>query len=100
LSKIAKRNSLRPINSNEVVLYDESPINCYQRVIENYQINDFAETLEKIVISDANRNPEGNPRDKNNILPCDILNNDVYRRSISDSLGTSEKLNLPVAFIP
>lgn len=88
LSKIAKRNSLRPITRNNVVMYDESPQDCYARVIEQYADNDLAEEIDASIILDANVNPAGNPREMNNIEPQEILNQFIYRVLIAKSLSS------------
>lgn len=83
LSKVAQRNALRPVTRNHVVMYDESPQDCYERVIEQYANNDKAEEIDAYIIFDANTNPAGNPREMNNIEPEEILNRLVYREMIA-----------------
>lgn len=99
LSKIAKRNSLRPVTRDNVVMYDESPKDCYERVIKQYKNNDWAEKIEAAVIRDANANPAGDPRIMNNIKPQDILNDTIYRKFISKQL-LHERLINDNDFIP
>ncbi|MEE4464438.1 hypothetical protein V2S84_20360 [Azotobacter chroococcum] len=86
LSEIAKRNALRPVTRNNVVLYDESPDDCYARVKAHYDNNDYAEAIDAAVIKDAHQNPAGHPREANNIPPDQILNHISYRELISLSL--------------
>jgi len=93
LSKIAQRNSLRPVTRNHVVMYDESPQDCYERVIEQYAKNDWAEEIEAAIIWDANANPAGNPREMNNIEPQEILNRLVYRELIAVWLSSKGIIN-------
>lgn len=86
LAEIADRNALRPIDRNRVVLYDESPQDCYARVIDQYDGNDLAEQIEAAVITDAHEQPAGSPKDMNNFSPADILGNIIYRELIVRSL--------------
>ena len=83
LAKIAGRNALRPINYNDLVEYDETPQDCYKRVVDNYDANELAEALEALVLADANQNPMGNPREMNNIAPENVLQNISYRELIA-----------------
>lgn len=82
LAKIVGRNALRPINPNQVVLYDESAHDCYARVVAQYDINDRAEQIEAAVIADAHNRPAGMPAQVNNIPPDEILQRFVYRELI------------------
>lgn len=93
LSKIAKRNALRPVTRDNVVIYDESPQDCYTRVIQHYANNDWAEKVERDIIRDANVNPAGSPREMNNISPEDILNHIVYRELIAVWLSNEGIIN-------
>lgn len=83
LSKIAKRNSLRPTTRYKLSLYDESPQDCYQRVIDHYNQNDWAEEIESAVIVDAHSTPWGDSEKNNNIAPTEILNRLIYRELIA-----------------
>lgn len=89
LSKIAHRNALRPVTRNNVVMYDESPHDCYTRVIEQYAGNDWAEEVEAAVISEAHANPAGDPKEMNNIDPLDVLNKLIYREMIAVALSSA-----------
>jgi len=82
LSKIAGNNALRPVNGELCTLYNESPRDCYKRVVDNYENNDWAENLEKKVIDDANDNPMGSPKELNNLKPEEVLNNIFYKEVI------------------
>lgn len=93
LSKIAQRNALRPVTRNHLVMYDESPQDCYERVVEQYENNDWAEEIEVAIIWDANANPAGNPREMNNIEPQEILNRLVYRELITEWLSSKGIIN-------
>lgn len=93
LSKIAQRNALRPVTRDNVVMYDESPQDCYKRVIEQYANNDCAEETEAAIILDANVNPAGNPREMNNIEPQEVLNRLVYRELIAVRLSNAGIIN-------
>lgn len=93
LSKIAKRNALRPVTRDNVVIYDESPQDCYTRVIQNYANNDWAEKVERDIIRDANVNPAGSPREMNNISPEDILKHLFYRQLIAVWLSNAGIIN-------
>ncbi|NTV70122.1 MAG: hypothetical protein HGA71_08260 [Azonexaceae bacterium] len=86
LAEIANRNALRPIDRNRVVLYSESPQDCYARVVDQYDGNDLAEQIEAAVIADAHDQPAGSPKAMNNISPADILGNIIYREKIVRSL--------------
>jgi len=88
LHRIAKRNALRPVTRDDVTLYDEAPRDCYNRVIDHYKNNDYAEELESIVIADANRNPVGSPREMNNMAPEDVLAPIGYRELIASHLSS------------
>ncbi|WP_206426990.1 hypothetical protein [Burkholderia gladioli] len=87
LAEIAGRNALRPITRNQVVLYDESPQDCYSRVVDHYHNNDWAEQIEAEVIDDAHERPAGSPRESNNISPEDILSPIIYRELIVRGLA-------------
>lgn len=82
LSKITQQNALRPITRDFVELCKESPQDCYQRVIEHYGNNDWAEMVDRAIIKDAIANPLGNPLEVNNIEPEDILNKLSYKELI------------------
>ena len=88
LTKLAGRNSLRPVTREKLkIYYDEYPIDCYKRVIENYGGNDIAEEIDRFVIEDANKNPISNPKEINNIPPEQVLSeNRKYREIISIDL--------------
>lgn len=86
LAKIAGRNALRPVSRDKVVLYDESPEDCYGRVVSQYRANDWAERVEAEVIADAHKRPAGNPKDANNTSPTEILRNILYRELIACGL--------------
>ena len=88
LHKIAKRNGLRPVSRDDVILYDEAPQDCYKRVIDHYGNNDYAEEIESLVIADANHNPIGAPREMNNMAPEDVLTPIVYRELIALHLSS------------
>lgn len=90
LAKIAGRNALRPVTRDQVVLYDESPQDCYARVVDQYDNNDWAERIEATVIADAHDRPAGSPKDMNNISHTDILNHIRYREFIVISLAAME----------
>ena len=79
LAKIAGRNSLRCTDGKQVILYDESPQDCYKRVVDQYHVNDLVEPLEAAVIADAHDRPAGSPKEMNNISPADILGKFIYR---------------------
>ena len=87
LVKIAGRNALRPISRDEVVLYEESPRDCYARVVGEYGNNDRAERVEAAVIADAHCRPTGSPKEMNNISPANILGHIIYRELIVHSLS-------------
>lgn len=86
LSRIAGRNALRPISRDQVVLYDESPQQCYARVVGQYEENDWAEQVQAEVIADAHEKPAGMPKIMNNISPEDILSHVIYRERIARAL--------------
>ncbi|CUB01615.1 hypothetical protein [Comamonas thiooxydans] len=86
LGKIAGRNALRPITRDRVELHDESPLDCYARVVDQYDVNDWAERVEADVIADAHDRPFGMPAEVNNISPADILSNIVHRELIARGL--------------
>jgi hypothetical protein len=93
LSMIAQRNALRPVTRDQVVMYDESPQDCYERVIKNYAKNDRAEEIDAAIILDANINPAGNPREMNNIELQEILNRLAYRELIAVWLSSQGIIN-------
>lgn len=82
IAEIAGRNALRPISRDQVVLYDESPKDCYARVVAQYENNDWAEQMEAAVIADAHDNPAGSPREMNNVSPEEIIDHIGYREWI------------------
>lgn len=86
LGKIAGRNALRPINRDKLDLYDESPLDCYARVIKQYHVNALAESVDAAVLADAHARPAGMPAVVNNTSPADILSNIVYRELIARGL--------------
>lgn len=86
LAKIAGRNGLRPITHDRVVLYDESPHDCYVRVVAQYDKNDVAEEIDASVIADAHESPAGAPREMNNIPHTEILSHIIYRELIVRTL--------------
>ncbi|HLO96629.1 MAG TPA: hypothetical protein VK195_20145 [Burkholderiaceae bacterium] len=86
LAEIAGRNALRPVSRDQVVLYDESPHDCYARVVDQYDKNDWAERTEAAVIADAHDRPAGSPVEANNISPADVLDQMVYRELIARGL--------------
>lgn len=73
LTTLCGNNSLRPVSEGILEIYNEPPVCCYGRVINNYHLNDLAESLEYDVISDANNNPAGSPITVNNNQPEKIL---------------------------
>lgn len=87
LAEIAGRNALRPIDRYLVVLYNESPQDCYARVVDQYDGNSLAEQIEAAVIADAHDQPAGSPKEMNNISPADILGNFVHRELIVSHLA-------------
>ncbi|MDO8052354.1 hypothetical protein O3301_28190 [Janthinobacterium sp. SUN211] len=93
LSKIAGRNALRPVTRDQVDLYDESPQDCYARVVDQYDNNEWAERMEAAVIADAHDKPTGSPKQMNNIPPVDILGNIVYRELIARALYAAELIS-------
>lgn len=90
VAEIAGRNALRPITRNQVVLYDESPQDCYARVIAEYDKNDWAERIEAAVIADAHDKPGGDPMQTNNVSPTEILRHIIYRELIVRNLLAKE----------
>lgn len=86
LAKIAGRNGLRPITLDRVVLYDESPHDCYARVVAQYDKNDVAEEIDASVIADAHESPAGDPREMNNVPHTEILGHIIYRELIVRTL--------------
>lgn len=86
LAEIAGRNALRPINPNQLVQYDESPQDCFGRVVAQYANNDWAERVEAAVIADAHDKPAGSPNHMNNIPPTEILGHIRYRELIVRAL--------------
>ena len=86
LAQIAGRNGLRPVTFDQVVLYDESPRDCYERVVAKYDRNDIAEEIDASVMADAHERPAGDPRQMNNIPHTEILGHIVYRELIARSL--------------
>lgn len=95
LTELAGRNSLRPITREKLkIFYDENPIDCYKRVVDNYDGNDIAEEIDRLVIEDANKNPMSNPKEMNNIPPEKVLReNEVYRQEISRGLVNEGIIN-------
>lgn len=83
LSSIAQRNGLRPVTRDNVILYDESPEECYKRVKKYYSNNTYAEVVDAFIIKDAHENPAGSPREANNIPPDKILHHINYREVIA-----------------
>ncbi|MCA5932587.1 hypothetical protein LET06_16730 [Pectobacterium versatile] len=73
LTVLCGSNSLRATSLKKTEIYNELPICCYNRVIKYYHLNDFAESLEHEVISDANNNPAGEPRIINNSSPEELF---------------------------
>ncbi len=93
LAKIAGKNALRPINDNELVVYNETPQDCYKRVIDNYEANDLAEACEALILADAHQNPAGNPRETNNIAPEEVLQHILNRELIAMWLVSNGVIN-------
>ncbi|WP_416192332.1 hypothetical protein [Neisseria sp. CCUG12390] len=75
LRKICHRNALRPTKRHEPVeFYDESPFDCYERVLKYYDRNKLAEFIDKQVLAEVNANnaPETDPKIMAN-LPVDTV---------------------------
>ncbi|HFC8841505.1 TPA: hypothetical protein ACFU1W_000004 [Neisseria oralis] len=75
LEKICHHNGLRPTKLHEPVeFFDESPFDCYKRVLEYYDINKIAEYIDKQVLAEANANntPEASPKSMANV-PVDTV---------------------------
>lgn len=51
LYQLSKTNALRPISREECVMYNETPFDCYDRVIKYYNRNDLAEDIEKVLLN-------------------------------------------------
>lgn len=86
LYKLAKTNALRPITRDECVIYNETPFDCYDRVIKYYNKNDLAEDIEKIVIEQAHDFPISEPKYMNNVKPEEVLMPFIYREFILKEL--------------
>ncbi|WOH37678.1 hypothetical protein RI844_00090 [Thalassotalea fonticola] len=91
LTELCGTNSLRPTTRNDVLYGSESPKTCYERVINQYKSNDYAESVEESIIRDANENPLGNPKEMNNKDPEEILSHITYTELLLLSL---EQYNL------
>lgn len=89
LEEIAGKNALRPIDGYQVVLYAESPKDCYARVVNLYDRNDLAEQIEADVLADAHDQPAGTPKRMNNIAPANVLRNIRYREFIACTLAAA-----------
>lgn len=76
LEKICHHNALRPTKRREPVeFYDESPFDCYARVLGYYDRNKLAESIDKRVLAEANANntPETDPKIMANIPANTVL---------------------------
>lgn len=92
LAEIACKNALRPIDGYQVVLYHESPQDCYERVVKMYEENDLAEQISDDVIADSHDWPAGNPKTMNNIDPADVLRHITHREIIVWALAAAKKI--------
>jgi len=82
LSIISGRNALRPVTKKSCEFYNESPSDCYQRVVDNYSVNDVAEKINQKRIRDAHDNPQGDPKEMNNLTPEEVLNKPDYKDEV------------------
>lgn len=86
LEKICHHNGLRPTRRHEPVeFFDESPFDCYKRVLKYYNRNKIAEYIDKQVLAEANANntPETSPKYMANI-PVDTVLSEHKAEIISD----------------
>lgn len=85
LKEIAENHSMRPVTrKNLKIYYNEYPIDCYNRVIEDYDIhNGYAEKIEKFVLEEASKAKNYCAREMNNIKPEDVLKNTSHKVRIS-----------------
>lgn len=90
ISNFTKNNSLRPVTRNNCILFNESPHECYQRVIKDYSKNDLAELIEKNVLEDAHTNPISEPREMNNKKPEDLLQDIKTKKYILQKLVNNQ----------
>jgi hypothetical protein len=82
LYKLAKTYALRPITREECIIYDETPFDCYERVIKDYNRNDLAELTDKSIIEQVHYFPIFKPKYMNNVEPEDVLLPIIYRELI------------------
>ncbi len=82
LYQLAKTNALRPVSREECVMYNETPFDCYNRVIKYCNRNDLAEEIEKSVIEKAHNFPISEPKHMNNLKPEEVLMPFIYRELI------------------
>jgi hypothetical protein len=97
LYKLAQTNALRPISREECAFYEETPFDCYERVIKYYNRNNLAEELEQSVIQFAHNFPISDPKYMNNIKPEEVLMPFFYKELIIKGLlnnGLLDKTNL------
>ena len=94
--QLAQTNALRPITREECSLYEETPFDCYERVIKYYNRNDLAEELEQRVMQFAHNFPISAPKYMNNIKPEEVLMRYTYKELIIKGLlnnGLLDKIN-------
>lgn len=84
-----ERHDVRVLEKRGVVLCDELPSACYERVIAHYSNNDYAEAVEKSVIEYAeHKNTFNNdPNIVNNISHQDVLKN--YRELVCSRINNA-----------
>jgi hypothetical protein len=86
LTRICGNHSIRPVDRFSVVFDTEYPRECYNRVVDSYEINDLAEAINQIVIDDAHDNPAGNPKEINNSDPVELFSNIINKELLLRAL--------------
>lgn len=82
LTDLCERNSIRPVSRERVELFTEFPRECYARVVDMYDRNDIAESMEKGFFSDVNEKFENNSKKINNLDPVSIFNETITNREM------------------
>lgn len=94
LTLLAENHSMRRVTMEKLqIYYDELPIDCYKRVVEQYYVNDWAGDVEKEVLSIAHKNENSSPIKINN-TPSNKILIDYKERIISITLKNLASLNV------
>lgn len=100
LEKLCGKNAFRPTNKLQPLdcNYIESPFDCYKRVIEKYNVNKYAENIDKAVLESAHQNSteDTDPKIVNNLDVNLLMNKKIITDNIINSL-ISERIFLTQA---